>query len=95
MDFWDGGRGAKQGTLTPVCVNGRGHFELNMISLRHQREPLLRLRLESTMVVQPACPDDQLEVWTSIEVTAEQLINFAPVSPKVQGRSCELRNGAS
>ena len=39
------------GTLIPVLVNDEGRFELNTVSARHQREPLLRLSLEFVTVV--------------------------------------------
>ena len=73
-----------------MLINGKRCFELDMVSLCHQRKPLLRLSPESITVVQPAGPDDQLKVRTRMMETLKQLINDVPISPQLWGWLGEL-----
>jgi len=73
-----------------LLINGEGRFKLNTVSLRHQRESLLRLSLELIAVVNSPRPDDHLEFRSGTKEGVKHLIDVVPMSPEFSRRLGQL-----
>ena len=69
----------------PVLINRVGGFEPNAAPPRQQRETLLHMFLELTLVIQLARSDDDPEISRFGKSPFEKSVDLGPVTPLHRG----------